>query len=459
MEQVSIWELPININSRFMKKVLLTIIIACISSCAFSQLERVIVERYYVSDENDATDEFGGGVPVGTVTYRVYADLLPGTVLKKLYGDANRVFEIVSTAPFFNHASDGQSFAKDFIRARYLEGTVALDTWLTLGPTTRLQGGVINYGILKDQDSDGSFIGGANNDGGSAEIASGLLINEDPSIGNPLTLTDGMIAMSNSPTDWFSNGLTDFVTGEDTTMFGSINVRSFYRSNLFELSNSGVTGPVEEENQILIAQLSTTGDLSFILNLEVEFTVDGEIVTRKYVGTSNDLQGDEEYNPFLVYPFECGCNDPSFIEFDPNVVCLEEGSCITPVIYGCLDPEACNFDANANFNIPALCCYPGFCADRDIEKVCPSLKGESFDFEVFPNPTENSLSVNVISGAPTYVDIEIFNNYGVSQMKNRVDDGELNLIQTLSVIDLPSGLYHVSVTTIYGKQTKLFVKL
>ena len=442
-----------------MKKFLFILILLAGAFTNYGQLERVIVEKYYVSDENDATDEFGGGVPIGTVTYRVYVDLLPGTVLKKIYGSPTRVFEVVSTESFFNHESDGQSFAKDFIRARYLEGTVALDTWLTLGQTTRLQGGVVNFGILKDRDTNGSFIGGENNDGGSAEIATGLLINEDPTAGIPLTIADGMFALSEAPTDWFSNGLTDFITGEDTTMFGSINVRSFYRSNQFELSNSGVLGVEENENQILIAQLSTTGDLSFIINLEVEFLENGELVSRNYVGTSNNLIDNEEYNPFLVYPFECGCNDPSFVEYDPNVVCLEEGACQTPIVYGCLDPEACNFDANANFNVPVLCCYPGFCADRDIEKVCPELKGESFDFDVFPNPTEGVLSVNVISGAPTFVDIEIYNNYGVSQLKSRIDDGELNLIQSLSVVDLPSGLYHVSVTTLFGKQTKLFVKI
>jgi hypothetical protein len=424
-----------------------------------SQLESVIVEKYYVSDDSDATDEFGGGVPTGTVTYRVYVDLLPGTVLKKIYGSPTRIFEIRSTENFFNHASDGQTLAKDFIRARYLEGTVALDTWLTLGQTTRLQGGVVNFGILKERDTDGSFIGGANNDGGSTEVASGLLINQDPSAGIPLTTADGMFALSSAPTDWFTNGLTDFVTGEDTTMFGSVNVRNFYRSNQFEVSNSGVVGVEESENQILIAQLSTKGELSFILNLEVEFEENGDIVSRNYVGTSNDLADDEEYNPFLVFPFECGCNDPEYLEYSPDVVCFEEGSCITPIVYGCLDPEACNYDPDANFNVEALCCYPGFCADRDIEKVCPTLKGESFDFDIFPNPAENQLSVNVISGAATFTEIEVFNSYGVSKFFDRADNPGLNSIQTVDLQEFSSGLYYVSVTTLFGKQTKLFVKL
>ena len=442
-----------------MKKILFILILLAGSLIANCQLEGVIVEKYYVSDENDATDVFGGGVPVGTVTYRVYVDLLPGTVLKRIYGSPTRVFEISSTESFFNHATDGQTLAKDFIRARYLEGTVALDTWLTIGQTTRLQGGIVNFGILKDLDTDGSFIGGANNDGGSLEIASGLLINQDPTAGIPLTTADGMLALSTAPTDWFTNGLTDFVTGEDTTMFGSLNIRNFYRSNQFEVSNSGVVGSEESEYQILIAQLSTKGELSFILNLEVEYEVDGQLVTKSYVGTSNNITENEEYNPFLVYPFECGCNDPEFLEYSPDVVCFEEGSCITPIIYGCLDPEACNYDPLANFNVGALCCYPGFCAERDIEQVCPTLKGESSDFEIYPNPTEDQLTVNVVNGADTFTEIEIFSNYGVSKIFERLDNQELNLIRTIDVSSLATGLYYISVTTAFGKQTKLFVKL
>jgi len=39
---------------------------------------------------------------------------------------------------------------------------------------------------------------------------------------------------------------------------------------------------------------------------------------------------------------------------------------------------ACNYDPNANFNIPELCCYPGLCGDRDIAVVCPQLSSEVF---------------------------------------------------------------------------------
>lgn len=430
-----------------------------LSVAAHAQLEKVIVERYYVSDANDATDEWGGTLETGSVTYRIYLDMLPGSMLKSIYGDAAHPFEISSSELFFNNMADGQSFAKDFIRNRYTENTVALDTWLTLGQTTRLQGQMVYYGVLKDQDDNGSFIGGINNDGGSAMIPGGLLVNEDPSAGIPLTLSDGMDTMTTVPSDWFSFGIIDFVTGEDTTMFGSVNQRSFYRSHNFKLSGSGVRGVIPDSNQVLIAQLTTKGELSFVLNAEISFFQEGVEVTKKYVGTNSISDASEVFNPFLVYPFVCGCNDPEYAEYDPEAACLEPGFCIHPVVYGCLDPTACNYDPLANYEIPGLCCYPGYCNGRDIEKVCPHLKGMSFDFEIYPNPAGEYITLNIVSGVSTEFHYSIVNAYGVEVFGKRIDDSPLNYIETIDITALSRGIYQMILRSDLGIQSELMVKL
>ena len=82
---------------------LLQFCILIFSTTLFSQVENVIVERYYVSDSNDFTDTSGGIVPIGSTTYRIYIDIAPGSILKKIYGDANHPFEIKSTEVFFNN--------------------------------------------------------------------------------------------------------------------------------------------------------------------------------------------------------------------------------------------------------------------------------------------------------------------------------------------------------------------
>ena len=65
-------------------------LIALIIACCFSvkaQVENVIVETYYIADNNDIADTIGGQLDAGYITYRIYIDLKEGTVLKKVYGD------------------------------------------------------------------------------------------------------------------------------------------------------------------------------------------------------------------------------------------------------------------------------------------------------------------------------------------------------------------------------------
>lgn len=423
-----------------------------------AQLEKVIVEKYYLSDANDATDVSGGGVPIGSTTYRIYVDLKPGTILKRIYGDANHPFSISSTEVFFNNILDGQTFGKDFIKGRYLENTVALDTWLTLGQTAR-QGTKYYYGILKDQDTDGSFVGGLNNDGGSAAVTSGLLINEDPSCGIPLTVADGMDTLNSASTNWYNAGVLDFVTGADTTMFGSVTPQSSFLSSGFELSCSGVQGTVADSNQVIIAQLTTLGDLSFHINITVEELINGIPTLVNYVGTDSLLGENEYYNSYLSYPYACGCTNPNYLEYNSSFICMEEGSCITPVVFGCTDSLACNYDANANLNIQELCCYPGSCAGRNIEEVCPSLMGNDFDINVYPNPTDSHLTLNILSGLEGTWTYDIYNSYGYKMKTGSVISSDLNVVIPVELMEFTPGIYEVKVSNAGISKHKLFIKL
>lgn len=440
-------------------RVFWTISSVLMAQMCLAQLERLIIEKYYITDASDATDTFGGGVPVGMVTYRVYADLVPGTRVMSLYGDEAHPFIIASTDTFYNHLTDGQSFAKDIVRGRYLEGTTALDTWLTIGQTVRKFGSITTYGVPKSYDDDGSFIGGENNDGGSAEIAGGLLTNDDPLAGIPITIADGMDTLTATPSGWLDTGIRDFVTGNDSTMFGSLVKRTGFYSEAFSLSCSGVSGVVADSNHVLLAQLSTLGEVSFTMNIVVEFEANGQLTTVKYVGTNTLTEPNEVYSPYLSFPYICGCNDASFLEYNPEVICLEEGACQTPIAFGCLDPFACNYDSLANVNLPALCCYPGWCADRDLELVCPQLKGNSFDVELFPNPCQESITLNIVSGISTFIDFQIYNNQGTKVREGRTTESPLNYSTRVDMSNLPSGLYQVRVETLSGVQFKQFVKL
>jgi len=439
----------------FTKLIITSLILFLNAQLSIAQLEKIIVEKYYVSDANDFTDTSGGIVTIGSTTYRIYIDLAPGSILKKIYGDINHPFEIKSTEVFFNNILDGKSFGKDLTKVSLSENTVALDSWLTLGQVPRIQGTKTYYGILKNQDDDGSFIGGINNDGGSSLIATGLLVNNDPSCGIPLTVADGIDTMTVTPNNWDS-GAFDFQN--DSTIFGSLVPKKEFISTSFILSNSGVTGINPDSNQIIIAQLTTKGDLSFKINLEIERLINGVPTLVKYVAKDTLLVAGEIFSPFLSYPPMCGCTNPDYLEYNSTYQCSDESACINLIISGCMDTMACNFDPNVNFNLSDLCCYPGKCNNRDIAVVCPELRGDSFEFLLHPNPVSGTLYLDVYSGFLAPINYTIFNTFGVKIIEKTLDPALIITGEAIETSTLDNGLYHIQVQIGNIVSTQLFIK-
>ena len=64
-------------------------------------LENVVVETYYISDANDTNANLDGGIlPIGSVTYRIYADMLPGYKFQAAYGVPGHDLKIATTTLF-----------------------------------------------------------------------------------------------------------------------------------------------------------------------------------------------------------------------------------------------------------------------------------------------------------------------------------------------------------------------
>lgn len=437
-------------------RALLIFFIFC-TTLATAQLPQLFVERYYIADDNDATDVTGGGISVGTNTYRIFVILPPSSELVAIYGDSIHPFEISSTSTFFNNI-DGSTFGYQIPKVAYESNTVALDSYITLGQVG-FQGALKFFGIPKYRDGNGSVIGGVNNDGGSEVIAQGLLTNDSIDLGIPLTIADGMEENAMVVTDWFNYGVLDFQSGEDTTIFGFGNDALSFRSQNFTLSNSGVQSMRDDTSHVLIAQLTTAGEFHVAMNIMVREWVDSVSYVRKYVATNEITSDDEIFVPEFNYPPVCGCTDPSFLEFSADYVCSAEGACVTPIVLGCMDSLACNYDPTANVNLRDVCCYPGNCFGRDIEEVCPQLKGDSFDFSIFPNPTDDNASIQVLSGIPTNVKIEVINQNGIVQFTSYVSNAPLNYTLELDADQIPAGVYFVQVTTDFDVQHKLLVRL
>lgn len=426
-----------------MRSFAIALFLSLISSSALfaqNEIEGLRVETYYVSDANDATDETGGTLVAGSKTYRVFVDLGEGCSLLAMYGDTNHVFSITSTAPFFNNIDRGKTYGHEIADNRLDENTVALDSWLALGRASNLR-----YGVEEADDADGSIIGGANNDGGSATISGGLLVNADTDAGTPLTVKDGLMPLNGAPV--IPSGF--FLIGDDpATVFGDETSGGSFVS---EELNLGCTSPgvggATTENVVLLAQLTTSGDLAFDLNLLIQ-RPDGSLA--RFVSNDSVLLEGEQVYPLLHYPPACGCTDTDYLEFDPAAGC-DDGSCATLIVFGCLDLEACNYDPGANFNVPQLCCYgPTDCNGLDVSIVCPEvgveeMMGSDLNVTLAPNPADGPVDLIITTPASMALRYNVFDATGriVSRATLGVVAGSVR--RSLDLEDLATGAYRIVV--------------
>ncbi len=195
-------------------------------------LEAIIVEKYYVANSSDIVDTAGGLLAKGSVTYRIYVDMKPGYTLQAVYGVQNHELVIKTTTTFFNNILS-KSPTGDKIEIDQLNNnSVGLDSWLTIGAASKS-----HLGILKKEDSDGSLL-----------------------VRKSLNKADGLIKGNVRPLINYGLNLSCFDEEKNASTFTVNN------GSLAVLG--GFQGPTNE-NKVLIAQLTTTGKLSFELNLQL----------------------------------------------------------------------------------------------------------------------------------------------------------------------------------------------
>ena len=271
-----------------MKKLLIIIAFIASGSLSFAQgLENIIVEKYYVSNASDAAGS-SGTLPVGSVTYRFFADLLPGFRVQAIYGVPGNDLKFQSSTTFFNNTDRGASIP-NWTRAQAADNSVMLDSYLTIGAATNNNNPATSQvGILKTEDNNVNNLVNAN----------GILANNDPSAGIPLTTRDGII-----------NGvLQDVQIVSDPATLTAINAvfgDVSQASGNFVLSNgsvavttasgtAGMAGPTGN-NRVFLGQVTTTGTVHYEINLQI--TNDAGTVVRNYVALNPS--GGEQSIPSL----------------------------------------------------------------------------------------------------------------------------------------------------------------
>lgn len=257
----------------------------------FSQngLEKIIVEKYYISDANDTVaNYFAGKLPIGSTTYRIYADLKPGYRFQSAYGSPDHELRIETSTFFFNNIEHGSTIPNVIPQRTLKKNTVMLDSWLSVGAA-----GEDFYGILKVDDDSLKTI----------KHEKIFLKNNNSKIEIPLFSKDGLKESSEVPRPTF------FAIDNEVEIFGNIKLgSSFILKNGAWACLGGSVGPDSlTTNRVLIAQMTTDGDFSFELNIQIGTPIPG--VSQQYVARN---------------PVENEISIPSLIYFDKKEGFIKE---------------------------------------------------------------------------------------------------------------------------------------
>ena len=417
-----------------------------------AQFQNLIVEKYYISGAKDTSDFIDTKLPEGSVTYRVFAQLDDGFVLKKVYADSIYPLIISSSEPFFNHLLGRKSYGYLLPgeRLSFSNSTLGLDSWFTIGYASDK-----HIGLLKTEDTDTSV------------YPDGTLINIHDDYGIPVSEKDGLILADSSINYWeISENIL-----LNKTPFNADSTGKLIKLNDFVISSGiGFRSP-KTGNKILIAQITTHGNLQMKFNLEI---LDPSNNNYKYHYVSKDtLTGKRDqgiagkrrtvvFSNQLTYPAKTGCTDPYFACYDPDAV-IDDGSCsqCDSMKLGCLDPLACNYDPEANFHIKEICCYgPDNCDNRDISIVCPGYIHEGIgDVSIYPVPAFNTISLNInASSNIKKSECIIINAFGKSVMTFEIPEFENQLSKSINISSLENGIYIIKLLN--GKDVifKKFIK-
>ena len=238
---------------------LVSTILLSVASQAQVGLEGIIVEKYYVADAADSTDAADNfavyPLHVGAVTYRVYADLLPGYKVIQVFGNQSHSLTISSSTAFYNDPNYGFAVYQGISVNNTKKNTTLIDSYLTVGGVANGQ-----MGVLKTEDTDGTI--------GNLQ---GLLANNDPAAGAPITGVNGVDGlMPGSPIVPNTLGLTT-----ELDVFDQIPGPVFTTSGGTIAALGGIEG-VTPDNHVLLGQFTTEGIFSFKLNLQLATPTAGE---------------------------------------------------------------------------------------------------------------------------------------------------------------------------------------
>ncbi len=244
-------------------------------------LEGIVVEKYYVSDVADsmnAVDQLAAyPLRTGSVTYRIYANLLPGYKVIQMFGLPDHQLKFNTTTSFFNDPNYGVAVYQGTSLNNTKKNTTLIDSYLTIGGVCSGQ-----FGVLKSEDTDGTI---GNNQG--------ILANFTAAMGAPIMGANGVDGlMPGSPIVPNVLGITNELDPLDQIVGGNIIISDGAIAAL-----GGVEG-VTASNHVLLGQFTTDGDFSFELNIQLATPTAGgsETYVASFPGTGEFTDSTLIYN-------------------------------------------------------------------------------------------------------------------------------------------------------------------
>jgi hypothetical protein len=209
---------------------------AASNSTAAQGIEGVLVERYH-----SAPGATAGAPPL--VTYRIYLDLAPGHALVSVFGERGRNLFFRTTTTFFNDTLHGAASGERVAEAGLRSYPAALDSWIAFGFASSA-----HKAVPLHLDPDGSVLAPSRRE------------RKGPWYGTALHARDGLVRAERVPELLALYFTTSFLHELSGPLLET------------EIGAYGVRGSVKgatDENMVLIAQLTTDGELSYGINAAV----------------------------------------------------------------------------------------------------------------------------------------------------------------------------------------------
>lgn len=342
-------------------------------------LENLIVETYYVSDANDTNaDQDGGVLPVGSVTYRLFVDMLPGYKFQAAYGvnTPGAAHELrISTSTMIWNNEDRGATSPTFSKTNAVKNTVMIDSWLSSGAAC-----AGNFGIMKSLDD--GMANAVNN------YSPQVLQNNALQVGIPLTQQDGFLAVSGvNPESMTDVGISTEIVAFDNATVDSV----FSTDNGSWASLNGSVGPDTIDNKVLIAQVTTDGVLCFQLNIQIGTPSGG---VENYVAMN-------PVGPEILFPALNYCS---------NV--------------GVTDHE--------NFASAMLLVYPNPVKDIVKVKVNPAKQSKKNSYSITDITGKTLLTKDLGTGSASYLDVIDFSGFSQGVYFIQLNSG--NTVTTKKII-------------------------